>query len=105
MFVKKINKKNRNGELVYAYYRLCESYRIGKVVRQKTVLSLGKLDTLASEEQFKQLADRIESLLQGQSEMFLAKDPAIEILAQKYYAQLCEKKKIEQRTGPCPSDD
>jgi hypothetical protein len=105
MFVKKINKKNRNGELVYAYYRLCESYRIGKVVRQKTVLSLGKLDTLSSEEQFKQLADRIESLLAGQSEMFLAKDPAIEILAQKFYAQLCEKKKIEQRTGSCRGND
>lgn len=105
MFVKKINKKNRNGELVYAYYRLCESYRIGKVVRQKTVLSLGKLDTLASEEQFKQLADRIESLLQGQSEMFPAKDPAIEILAQKFYAQLCEKNKIEQRTGSCRGND
>jgi len=96
MFVKRINKKNRNGELVYSYYRLCESYRIGKVVRQRTVLSLGKLDELASEEQFKQLADRIESLLAGQSEIFsTAADPVIEILAQKFYAQLCEKKKIE----------
>jgi hypothetical protein len=104
MFIKKINKKNRSGELVYAYYRLCESYRIGKAVRQKTVLSLGKLDELSSEDQFKQLADRIESLLAGQSEIF-TEDPAIEILAQKFYAQLCEKNKIEQKSIPFCGDD
>ena len=101
MFVKKINKKNRNGELVYSYYRLCESYRIGKVVRQRTVLSLGTLDELSSEEQFKHLADRIESLLAGQADtLFGATDPTVELLAQGFYAQLCEKKKTEPRPSP-----
>lgn len=105
MFIKKINKKNRTGELVYSYYRLCESYRIGKSVRQKTILSLGKLDELSSDDQFKQLADRIDSLLAEQSEIFSQTDPVIEILAQKFYAQLCEKKKIEEMSIPFRGED
>lgn len=106
MFIKRINKKNRNGELIYTYYRLCESYRIGKAVRQKTVLSLGTLDELSSDDQFKQLADRIESLLAGQSELFSgATDPAVEILAQTFYAQLCEKKKTELPSRPGRADE
>jgi len=98
MFVKKIHKRNRHGELLYTYYRLCESYRIGKVVRQRTVLSLGTLDELSSEEQLKQLSDRIESLLTGQADtLFRTTDPTVELLAQGFYAQFCEKKKTEPR--------
>jgi hypothetical protein len=105
MFIKKINKKNRNGELVYSYYRLCESYRIGKVVRQRTVLSLGTLDALSSEEQFKHLADRIESLLAGQvAPLFGPTDPVVEVLARGFYAQICEKKKTEPRPTPARAE-
>jgi transposase len=105
MFIKKIPKKNRNGELVYTYYRLCESYRIGKLVRQRTVLSLGTLDELSSEEQFKQLSDRIESLLAGQvAPLFGPTDPVVEVLARGFYAQICEKKKTEPRPTPARAE-
>lgn len=97
MFIKKINKADRSGDTKYTYYRLCESYRIGSVVRQRTVLNLGKLEELTSEDQHKQLTDRIEALLVGQSKMFsTATSDTIEILAQKFYSELCEKNKIEQ---------
>lgn len=106
MFIKKILKKNRSDIHKYVTYRLCISYRIGKVVRQKTVLHLGKLDELTSEDQFKELADRIDALIEGQSEFFgKAPNPVIEILAQKFYAQLCEKKKTEQKSIPSVRND
>ncbi|MBU1678699.1 MAG: transposase, partial [Bacteroidetes bacterium] len=98
MFIKRIDKKDRTGDIKYVYYRLCKSYRIGNNVRHKTVLSLGKLEELTSEEQYKQLADRIEALLLGQSQLFYEETPNIvEILAQKFYTQLCEKNKVEQK--------
>lgn len=98
MFIKRIDKKDRTGDSKYVYYRLCESYRIGNNVRHKTVLSLGKLEELTSEEQYKQLADRIESLLLGQSHLFYEATPnTVELLAQKFYTQLCEKNKVEQK--------
>lgn len=96
MFIKKINKKDRQGKLKYSYYRLCESFRIGKNVRQKTVLSLGKLTELPSEDQHKLLADRIEALILGQSEMFLTPVPkTIEVLAQKFYSLYREQSKVK----------
>lgn len=106
MFIKKVNKKDRYGNLKYVYYRLCESYRIGKVVRQNTVLDLGKLEELTSPEQYKQLSDRIEALLLGQPQMFhKADNDTIEILAQKYYAELCEKNKVEEKPITSFGDD
>jgi len=106
MFIKRINKKDRTGKLKYAYYRLCESYRIGDVVRQRTILSLGTLEELTSEEQYKPLVDRIESLLLGQTDLFnRTSDTTVEILAQKFYAQLCEKKKVEQKPLPSREND
>ncbi|MCX6159713.1 MAG: IS1634 family transposase [Ignavibacteriae bacterium] len=99
MFIKRIDKKDRNGKRKYIYYRLCESYRIGDQSRQRTVLSLGKLDELTSAEQHKQLSDRIEALISGQAELFYeAGSNTVELLAQKFYAQLCENKKVEQKS-------
>jgi hypothetical protein len=99
MFIKRINKKDRQGNLAYAYFRLCESYRIGGNVRQRTVLSLGKLEELTSEDERKLLADRIDALLSGQEQLFVGTVPkAVELLAQKFYAQLCEKNKVEPET-------
>jgi transposase len=116
MFIKTIHKKNRNGELLYTYYRLCESYRIGTLVRQRTVLSLGTLEELSSQEQFKQLADRIEALLAGAANtLFADTDPTVERLAQAFYTQLCEKRKTQHHPAhdrvdapardPRPTDD
>lgn len=106
MFIKKIHKSDRTGDQKYIYYRLCESYRIGSVVRQRTVLNLGKLEELTSEEQYKQLTDRIEALLVGQSKMFSnATSDSVEILAQKFYTELCEKNKIEQDLQASRSKD
>ncbi len=106
MFIKSIVKKDRHGKRKYLYYRLCESYRVGLKVRHKTLLSLGKLEKLTSIEQRKLLADRIESLLLGQSELFSQSIPKhVEQAAQKYYALLREKNKIDSESAAPPADD
>ena len=71
MFIKSIVKKDRHGKRKYLYYRLYESCRLGNNVRHKKVLLLGKLEKLTCAEQHKILANRIESLLLGQSNYFL----------------------------------
>ena len=97
MFIKKINKTDRTGKYHYVYYRLCESYRLGSIVRHKTILNLGKLDELTPGVQFKHLTQRIEALKMGEPKMFYKKvSDTIEVLAQKFYAQLLEKYKIER---------
>jgi DNA polymerase III delta prime subunit len=64
MFIKRIEKKNKNSDKIYTYYRLMESYRTedGKP-RQKKILDLNGLDL--DKEGFKALADRIEDLVYG----------------------------------------
>lgn len=98
MFIKQIDKKDRKGKLKYSYYRLCESYRIGNKSRQRTVLNLGKLEELKTDRERKQLADRFEALLSGKEDMFLDTiSKTIELLAQKFYAQYCQNKKVEEK--------
>ena len=96
--------KDRNGVSKYTYYRLCESYRIGDNVRHRNLLSLGKLDELSSEREFKMLADRIEALFLGQPLLFQDTTPdSVEVLAQKFYSQL-RQKKIAQIISDSPDD-
>ncbi|MHB1646817.1 MAG: IS1634 family transposase, partial [bacterium] len=63
MFIKCIEKKNKNSDKVYVYYRLMESYRTSSGPRQKKILDLGTLDIDTND--FKALADRIEDLVYG----------------------------------------
>jgi hypothetical protein len=64
MFLKKINKKNKNSDKEYTYYRLVHSYKIGNKIRHQTIMSLGSLSDV-SKENHKALADRIEEIITG----------------------------------------
>lgn len=89
MFVKPISKPDRNGQNKYTYYRLCESYRIGKSTRHRTIISLGELAELSTEIERKMLADRIEELIKGTQSLFGSDLPdTIEQLAQSFYLKI-----------------
>jgi 2,3-bisphosphoglycerate-independent phosphoglycerate mutase len=38
MFIKKITKPDRKGEVTYTYYRLVHSYKVGNKNRQQTII-------------------------------------------------------------------
>jgi hypothetical protein len=89
-------KSRRTGE-PYFTYRLVESIREGGRVRQRTVLKLGRYFE-APQAQWPALAQRIEALVCGQAELFVAElDPRWQQAAQHYAAQV-----IRARAG---SDD
>ena len=95
MFIKKIDKSN-SGSKKYTYYRLCESIRIGDKTRHHNLLNLGTLSALRPED-FKALANRIESLYLGINPMFVELPDEVETLAVKFYKELREKYKQEKK--------
>ncbi len=89
MFVKPISKTDRHGQNKYTYYRLCESYRIGNATRHRTIISLGELAELKTDQERKLLADRIEELIKGGQSLFGNDVPdAIELLARSFYQKI-----------------
>ena len=94
MFLKNIVKTDKKTNKRYDYYRLCQSYRIGKNSRHRSIVTLGKLDGI-NEEERKLLADKIESLIVG--DLFAIECPGhIETLAEKFYAKIMESSKIKR---------
>lgn len=91
MFLKKITKGNKATK-VYTYYRLCESVRIGDKSRHRILLNTAELAGLDEHER-KMLANRIESLYQGNNALFLDIPPKVEQLAIKFYKELRDKYK------------
>ena len=92
MFISKVYKKNKKSDKKYLYYRLMRSYRIGNKPRQEFILNLGTLEKLPKEKH-KLLADRIEQILNNQTELYTT-DIQIEELAKKYSEQIIETKKV-----------
>lgn len=97
MFIKTIVKTDSKSQKVYEYLRLCESYRLGNKTRHNTIVSLGLQPYLDTKLKKKDLADRIEMLLIGNSSLFSQDiDPEIEALAQFFYKKILTKKTISQ---------
>lgn len=97
MFIKEIKKKNKGYEKVFTSHRLMESYRTEKGPRQRTVLNLGRLEI--PEDQFKLLADRIETILIGQTSLLpLEISEEIEVLAQHYAQKIVQKNIAEHQS-------
>src|ERR687890_747891 len=98
MFLKVIFKTNKTGERIRTY-RLCESYRRDNSVRHLTVLHLGSLEDLPETDQKKALAVRINELVKqsysGKQDLFEPQDSIVEKLAQKYFAEIKEKKRLD----------
>jgi len=81
MYVRAVRKKNRGSEQVYIYHQLIESVRTPRGPRQRILLNLGTLEIPAAE--WKELANRIEALYLGQTELY-PPAPPLESLAQQY---------------------
>lgn len=86
MFIRQTpHTNNKNGRKYYTY-KLVESYRTDRGPRQRTLLNLGA-DFFLPKEKWKDLADRIEAIITGQSGLFPVPE-YIEQLAQKYARQI-----------------
>ncbi len=94
-------KSRRNGEPYYTY-RLVESIRAGKGVRQRTLLNLGRHFEVPRE-QWQPLAQRIEQLVSGQEDLLpIQLDSRWEGSAQSYAAMLIQAKGQEDNKPVAP---
>ncbi len=103
MFLKVIFKtKKSTGERIKSY-RLCESYRFNNTVRHQTILHLGSLEKLPDIDQKKALVLRINDLVRqsytGEQDLFNPQDEIVEKLAQKYFAEIKEKQRLDIAAG------
>jgi transposase len=86
MYIRRTTIKSRKDGGQYYTYRLVESKRTEKGVRQYTLLNLG-VDFTLPREQWPDLTKRIEEILSGQQSMFDI-DSEIEQLSQHYASQI-----------------
>ncbi|HEX9974256.1 MAG TPA: IS1634 family transposase [bacterium] len=92
MFIRTVVKTNRANSKRYECQQLVESIRTEQGIRQKLLLSLGRLSL--SKDKWPRLAKRIEAILQGQMSFFDA-TPEIETLAHKFAHQIIVKHGID----------
>jgi transposase len=97
MFIRRTNTHNRKTGEAYFTHRLVEAVREGKSVKQRTLLNLGVHFDLPQAD-WPALASRIDELRHGQASL-LAVSAAVEILAQRYAAQLIARQGHEASTG------
>jgi len=94
-------KSRRNGEPYYTY-RLVESIRAGKGVRQRTLLNLGRHFEVPRE-QWQPLAQRIEQLVSAQEDLLpIQLDSKWEGSAQSYAAMLIQAQAQEDNKPVAP---
>lgn len=103
MFLKVIFKTIKTTGERKRHYRLCESYRFYNTVRHQTILHLGSLEQLPQTDQKKALAARIDELVKqshtGKQSLFPTPEPLIEKLAQKYFAEIKERRRLDIASG------
>ncbi|HMG83889.1 MAG TPA: IS1634 family transposase [Ferruginibacter sp.] len=103
MFLKVIFKTIKTTGERKKHYRLCESYRCDNTVRHQTILHLGSLDQIPEIDQKKALATRIDELVKqshtGKQNLFQPPDQLIELLAQKFFAAIKEKQRLDITSG------
>ena len=96
MFIRTVTKRNRSSSKIYECQQLVESIRTEKGVRQKLLLSLGRLSL--SKDKWPRLAKRIEATIQDQ-ESLIKEEPEIEKLAKKFSQQFKDKHAIDIETN------
>ena len=89
MFIRKTSHINNKNGQQYFTYKLVESVRTQRGPRQRTLLNIGK-DFSLPKEQWKELADQIESFVTGQPLLFKA-TPEIEKLAERLARKISRK--------------
>lgn len=92
MFIRVKEKQNKNSNKVYYTHELVQSVRTENGPRQKKLLSLDPFDL--DQKYLKQLAKRIEGLLNGQ-QLLVSLEDHVEILAQHYKKLLVHKQIVE----------
>lgn len=99
MYIRRTTIKSRKDGKQYFTYRLVESHRIGKKVRQQTILNIGTTFSLPRD-QWQSLCSRIQDIISGQKNLFEA-NQEIERLAQDYAARILQsqvEKEQEKKT-------
>lgn len=86
MYIRRVRTHNKSTGESYATHRLVRSERMGKRVRQLTLLNLGRHFPI-DERDWPLLCGRIEEILGGQAALLCA-DAELERLAQHYAAQV-----------------
>lgn len=103
MYIRRTTIKSRkNGEPYYTY-RLVESVRTHKGVRQRTVLNLGRYFSLPREK-WPELAKRIEEIISGQTNLFQA-DKDIETEAHRYASAIIQSRDRTNETKNCNTNE
>ncbi len=96
MFIKKITKKNKDTGAMYLTYRLVRSYRFNGKPRHETIINMGTLSGL-EQAKHKQLADRIEELLNSHPSIFDSPvDNTVESFANYFYKEILKKQDIKK---------
>jgi len=104
MFLRRTTHKSKKGR-EYHTHKLVESLRTQRGPRQRTLLNLGA-DFSLPQEQWKELADRIEAIVTGQT-TFLRVSEEIEALAQRYAGAVISKQGqmlVQPEEGPVEPD-
>ena len=96
MFIRTAYKRNKTGSTKYECQQLFESIRTEKGVRQRLLLSLGRLPI--SKYKWPGLVKHIQAIVQGQKSL-IKQAAEIESLAQKFAYQFIEKHAIETKTN------
>jgi transposase len=102
MFIRKTTTRNGKTGEAYFTHRLVEAMRVGNSVKQVTVLNIGSHFDVPRE-QWADLAARIDEILHNQSRLLNDDFPeALEILAQRYAAQLIARRSKDEGSGDAP---
>jgi Transposase DDE domain len=97
MFIRRTNTRNSKTGAAYFTHRLVEAVRMGKAVKQRTLLNLGTHFDLPQAD-WADLAGRIDEVLPGQAAL-LGVSPVVEAQAQRYAAQIIARQGIEADAG------
>jgi len=101
MFIKPYIKINKTTQQPYSLYKLVEGYRRNGVVCHRVIVNFGKLETLTTTEQKKQLASRVEELISNGGNTLLSSvwDQEVEGLAHKFYAEIKRNHRYDIKHG------
>ena len=81
MYIRRVRTRTTADGSRYYSFRLVENYRVGKRVRQRTLLNLGSQFDFPRE-QWPELTQRIEQILVGQDDMLVTFSDELEQQAQ-----------------------
>ena len=97
MFIKPFFKYNKTTRERYTIYSLCESYRINGSIRHRSIIGLGKLEELETEEEKKLLGSIVESMLhnRGLLPSLFPVSEKIEKLAHCFYSKIKSRKRYD----------